>query len=132
MEDHMGYSHYWYRPQEIPRSAWKSFCEDVAKLIRHSPVKLVCRLEKVNEPPIVSDGVVSLNGTGAEGYEPFMLTRVIIPRPGERAKEDGLWLGFCKTEKRAYDSIVGACLIALKFHLGKSVRIQTDGSDDDW
>lgn len=128
----MGYTHFWYRPLEIPKPTWTLLREDVAKLIRACPVKIALDAERPNNPPLVSEKLIAFNGPGGEGHEPFWIPRIHTVRPGERAKADGLWFAFCKTEKKPYDFLVGACLIVLKFHLGTGVRVQSDGSDEDW
>lgn len=76
--------------------------------------------------------MVELNGPDGKGYEPFRLTRVRVAKRGERAKDDGLWFDFCKTERRPYDLLVAASLLVLKRHLGNGVRVMTDGKDNDW
>lgn len=38
----------------------------------------------------------------------------------------------CKTAYKPYDIVVTACLIVLKYYLGDSIRVSTDGEANDW
>lgn len=67
----------------------------------------------------VDDKLVQFNGVGKDGFcETFTFTR-----------EANLDFNFCKTERKPYDDVVTACLIALKRAYGDKVEI---GSDGDW
>jgi len=128
----MGYTHSWYRPTVISEPVWGMIRRDVAGLVTASPVKLVRGDGDGSNPPDISEGLIMFNGAGGDGYEVFRVPGLVIPRPGERVKEDGLWFGFCKTGRRGYDVVVAASLIVLKHHLGDNIKVYSDGLDEDW
>lgn len=67
----------------------------------------------------------TLNGVGDERREPyqFMAGDMFARRP-EMWSPD--WF-FCKTSYLPYDMIVGACMIAMKHHMGERVVLSSDG-----
>lgn len=48
------------------------------------------------------------------------------------ALDDGWKFEFCKTAFRPYDLAVTACLIVAKHHLGKDLKVRSDGDADGW
>jgi len=128
----MGYTHYWYRPETIELPTWKLVLADITKLVEAFPDTVVWAGNIETMRPELSEDMVELNGPDGKGYEPFRLTRVRLAKQGERVKDDGLWFDFCKTDRRPYDLLVAASLLVLKRHLGKGVRVMTDGKDSDW
>lgn len=67
-------------------------------------------------------GGIELNGKGEEGYESFNLR--------EHASEND-W-GFCKTNRKPYDTVVVACLAILKHRLRDAIDVSSDGRVKDW
>lgn len=68
---------------------------------------------------------IKLNGKQENSHEDFLLR--------EHYKEN-LELdcyGFCKTNRKPYDTVVVACLTVLKDVLGDLVKVSTDGRHDD-
>lgn len=67
----------------------------------------------------------TLNGVGDERREPyvFMGGDMFARRPDSYSPD---WF-FCKTSYLPYDMIVGACMIAMKHHMGERVVLSSDG-----
>lgn len=70
-------------------------------------------------------GGLHVNGKQSEACEDFTM-REHYKQNLERSSE------FCKTNRRAYDMVVVACLIILKHRLGDLIDIGSDGDVDDW
>ena len=64
-------------------------------------------------------------------YETFDLPRIY--KPEYRSDDpDGFLFSCCKTAFRPYDLAVTAVLLIAKHHLGKNIRISSDGRDAHW
>jgi len=130
----MGYTHYWHRKvdgsEPIPFLA--RTIADMAEIIRRSPVPLAGLRGKPGTEPETSERGVVFNGLGDLSYEPFEFLIALENRPWETDIEP--WtLRFCKTERKPYDAVVTACLLAAKHHLGEYIRIWSDGEwGADW
>lgn len=135
----MGYTHHWYRPKTIKRSAWDVFKADVEKILANLPkltptaggyyadAPVVVRFEDDNiGPPQVDDELVRFNGIGEMGHETFFVTRTVTPEKWDRPKHKGLFFAFCKTARKPYDVAVVACLCALKA-AEPEVELSSDG-----
>lgn len=73
-------------------------------------------------PPINNGGVIRFNGIGVNGHETF----------GVSLKDNSVF-DFCKTARKPYDLPVCIVLLLLKFYLGKSIEVSSDGDfDDEW
>lgn len=135
----MGYTHYWYRPKEIPKTAWTAWIKDVKRLVghalSHSGTTYVVAQEYDNDPwkpPTVSPSQVRFNGFGRElGHQTFHVERVFQDVYKRGPKPDGTFFSFCKTAQKPYDDLVVACLVALKHHFPE-VKVSSDGEDEDW
>jgi hypothetical protein len=126
----MGYTHYWYRPLELPRERWTPFLGDWLKVYD----KLVLRGLSLSDPdspalpPVFHEGLVAFNGR--PGWEPFLLSRRYERQ--DFVKPDGRCFSFCKTARRPYDLAVTACLLVAKRAFGSILTVSTDGEDADW
>jgi hypothetical protein len=70
----------------------------------------------------------ALNGVGEEAHESFRWTSEVTREP-----VDGEWVfDFTKTAYKPYDAVVTAILIRAKHIYGDAVRVESDGSWDDW
>ena len=65
---------------------------------------------------------LAFNGLGDDGHETFLLSKF-----AQQCE-----FNFCKTACKPYDSVVTACLVALKDRLGDDVDVSSDGDTDDW
>lgn len=122
----MGYTHYWYRPENIDPQAWRGFVKDAETILALSPVKLAPRraLPTEQEYTRVSPTMVRTNGAEPDDYETFLVERSTrrhrYPH-GEPVFE------FCKTGHRPYDVVVVALLCALKANVPET-DLQSDGT----
>ena len=112
----MGYTHYWSAAHgAISDALFDALANDVETLARVAR----CNYSIPSELDIVrGEGFrgLTLNGVGADAYEPF-----------------GFGRDFCKTgmdRVRPYDRIVCASLIAMKRRLGDDIRIWSDEIED--
>lgn len=79
----MGYTHYWYRPKEIPEDIFRKIVEDFQRVLSQlgeAGVRLAGPLGD-GEPIITPDGVV-FNGSRNCGHPPKGL---VVPWPAENA-----------------------------------------------
>ncbi|HDZ77114.1 MAG TPA: hypothetical protein ENH41_03425 [Candidatus Omnitrophica bacterium] len=63
-------------------------------------------------------------------YESFIFERIFNGKFLQ--KENGLYFDFCKTAFRPYDLAVITFLIIAKHHLGKGIKVSSDGEDCHW
>ncbi len=130
----MGYTHYWHRKAEgqEPLHLMARALADMAEVIRRSPVPLVGPEGRPDTEPEVSERGVLFNGLGDLSHEPCVVLVTVESRPWEMGSDP--WsFRFCKTERKPYDAVVVACLLAAKHRLGEHIRIESDGEwDPDW
>ena len=132
----MGYTHYvYYERETIPKSNWDAFTTDVRKIIAAAEEKhgiTVCReYNRSDEPPQIDDKHVIFNGVGENSHETFAVDRKPTD-PYSRPEDDHVF-AFCKTNRKPYDLVVTACMLAVKHHCPDHVHsISTDGRPQDW
>ena len=134
----MGYTHYWYRDES------RMFTEDVidfyAEFTRYA-VQIIQTAEQqgieLADPSGEHSGAwrvdgdsVRLNGYGEDSHESFVWEKV-CPQPQEWVKDKG-YFDFCKTNRKPYDIVVTALLLAVREAYGDAVRISSDGGFFDW
>lgn len=71
-------------------------------------------------------GGINVNGKGDDSGETFVL------REHFRQNLESDFMGFCKTFRCPYDTVVTACLALLKYRLGDAITISSDGNALDW
>lgn len=114
----MGYTHYWKRPLDMNAEGFKLFAEDVRRII--SLRSAIIQLEEDDDSdPITNGELVHFNGIGINAHEPFYIQRI-----------DNALADSCKTNRKPYDEVVVACLIALK-HRVPNVILSSDGNYDE-
>lgn len=127
----MGYTHYWYRPLELPRDTWSAFLRDWTRIydeLVFRGIVLTASTERPDDPPVMNRWMVAFNGEPA--CEDFLLACAYeLPH---RMKEDGRCFSFCKTQKLPYDLAVTSCLLVAKRHFGDTLSVASDGEDEDW
>lgn len=116
----MGYTHYWHPAGELPKAKWSAFQKDVKAILKASPTPVVFEMDDP-KPPQVTAERVRFNGKGEDGYETFVFQRY-----------DPEGFAFCKTDRRAYDPVVCAVLLAADHHFGKAVKVTSDGEWPEW
>lgn len=124
----MGYTHY-TTYSEMSEAEFRAIVADAAELRR------VARASHGVKSSVKADFdalTFTLNGVGKDACEPykFMAGDMFALRP-ERYSPD--WF-FCKTMRKPYDMIVGACMISMKYHIGDRVVLSSDGKieEPDW
>ena len=131
----MGYTHYWKRGAgSFEAAAWKALCKDAAAIIGEAgkaSIWLAYESDRPATPADVTAEIIRFNGVGEEGHETFAFTRAADE---EWIGKDGTEFSFCKTARKPYDAPVCAVLIAAKHHLGKAIRVSSDGewSEEGW
>jgi hypothetical protein len=79
-------------------------------------------------PPVVTETQVRFNGVDEEGHETFL-----FDTDARDGGSDGFRFDFCKTKRKPYDEVVMKVLIVLKYYLGNSVKVTSDGEfDKEW
>lgn len=121
----MGYTHYYYLPEQLDHEKFSHLVQDVKKILDHIDVQLGDGIGE-NEPIITEEDIV-FNGVGEDGHETFALSRN-NPIMGD----DTFAFNFCKTALKPYDLAVAATLLRLKHHFGDQVKVSSDGGDEEW
>ena len=128
----MGYTHYWYRPEELDGNIFPSFVVDARKLAEEwdrsqGNGHLAGPTGEEGTDPEFSRTIVSFNGLEDDSHESFIIQQ-IFPKDGYRSTDDaGRLFDFCKTARKPYDALVCAVLIAFKHHFGDAVVVSSDG-----
>ena len=119
----MGYTHYWYLPEEISTNEWGELIRDVEKILNDVAVNQILLTEFE-----VSDERITFNGAGDDAFETFYLVRTKTITKGDMRR-----FGFCKTARKPYDLVVVAVLLALVHNVTDSaVDVKSDGGVADW
>ncbi|MCS6868372.1 hypothetical protein [Thermus sp.] len=127
----MGYTHYWLlREEEMERvmETLPLIVADFKKFLPHLPP--LAGPQGKGKPEFGEDRV-GFNGPEPDDYESFFFPD---SRPeGFPYSEDSSWrFAFCKTGRRPYDLAVQVFLLLAKLHLGKAMRLRSDGSLVEW
>ena len=134
----MGYTHYWYRDEsrmftEDTFDFYGEFAE-MARQICETAEKQGIKLADAHGERLgawqVDGESVRLNGYGEDSHESFVWDRV-CPEPQEWVK-DVSYFDFCKTNRKPYDTVVTALLLAVREAYGDAVRISSDGGFFEW
>ena len=138
----MGYTHYWTLRPGFDHGAFEQAIDDMKKLACHSEVPVARGDGRPGTDPVLLPDRVELNGLCRGCVCPQDREKHLWPNCYEKnnqsnetffisAKEPG-W-SFCKTERKPYDTIIVASLLALKHHLPEHFFISSDGSwEEDW
>jgi hypothetical protein len=152
----VGYTHYWYRPQELDAEPFADWANDIQTLIEKTPTLVRepdyqmfgfypterTRLKPLGiygplgeGDPQIGPERVAFNGGPREldlDHETFHVNRVFDDRGFGSDDERGWFFDFCKTNHKPYDRVVCAALIRLAFHFPEAVRIESDGVASEW
>ena len=114
----MGYTHYWESDTGIYNEHLREAITNMSIVINDN-TDILAGGDGTGKPEITDDEI-RFNGIGDGSHESFSISTD--------------WKGtfnFCKTSEKPYDVIVVACLVVLKYHLGDSVRVSSDGDCED-
>ena len=114
----MGHTHYHKFVRTPDAATFAAFAKDARKIIEATDIPLADLLGEEGQPEITSNRV-SFNGLGEDSYESFFMD----------SSETGF--SFCKTNKKPYDEVVVAVLIAAKHHFGDNLELSTDASAEE-
>lgn len=131
----MGYTHYW-KFHEAPRGKTKELEATYQKAILECQ-KVVRILAEENRSQYGSSfmsgysahcrpgeyGGIKLNGSRGNDCEDFIMREHYNQNDSSN---------FCKTNRNYYDDAVIACLLVLKYRLGDSITVNSDGDSDEW
>jgi hypothetical protein len=152
----MGYTHYYYRPEELDEDRFAKMVDDLKELVATMPARSLSSGGYYKDEPLLlgdaggekalplfDEDLVSFNGY-SEGekdmsHETYYLSRVKSLNEWEQDREkdlnekgEQLYFDCTKTARKPYDLMVQAALIVLKKHFGGEVRVDSDGDAEDW
>ena len=140
----MGYTHYWYRQEELDKENFSNAIKDIALLLSFTegqdfPVGYnhATRVIDVFE---LNSTSINFNGIGEQAHETFSIEQTYLPSNDilYEMDKDKLWkFSCCKTSfehfpYKPYDLYVTACLYIFKYHLGDEFLVCSDGDVSDW
>ena len=153
----MGYTHYWRMQDRISKSNWKKIKHDFLLINNVKEWKNNILTTVGNDKFTVTDDKILFNGIKENGHEWFVLDRKLNaeqlayqdrlygmgdffnkPKVSEQIEsryidvEEHTNFFFCKTARKPYDTCVVALLAIMKKHLGKKIKISSDGNINDW
>lgn len=107
-------THYIYRPKILDSGEFRDFVSDVRAIVAQKPSTLrLCGMDGLSDP-VITEGVVVLNGDRRRGLEHETL---VIEQTATLSRErDGVHFEFCKTNGKPYDVVVVAVLYAFLQH----------------
>lgn len=129
----MGYTHYWTFKKDKTKTA-KEVEELYQKAIKECQMIAVKYNEECEDSDarlsgytahskVGSYGGLKINGKEENAHEDFCFR--------EHFSENESF-DFCKTARKPYDIVVTACLAVLKYRLGDSISVSSDGCVSDW
>ena len=119
----MGYTHYWYKPAELPKDKFKGFIADFKKVVKSNET-----LSKQVDIETKTQDLLVFNGIGNQAYETFVFDRIQPLRPNEHKSLE--YFNFCKTARMEYDMAVCCALIIAKKHFKTKITINSDGANE--
>ncbi|MEM1353878.1 MAG: hypothetical protein AAGH88_03240 [Planctomycetota bacterium] len=146
----MGYTHYWYRTPVLAPGRFTLWVEDVKSLHDQLPAtttsgggyypnhRLTAHGPDGCGDAVIRDDLVAFNGRNAGrsslddlSHETFFVPQALNPEPYQTLDEHGRVFSFCKTNRKPYDLLVTAALVALKHHF-QGIKVLSDGQASDW
>jgi len=134
----MGYTHYWYFPSEyeVDAKTWKRIVDDFNKIIDVQKWNTSRTLRDILEPTSVAitDEMIFFNGRkeNDQGHEIFQLYRKSGTDSSYRNRSGEDCFTCCKTARKPYDIVACCLLVIAKKHLGKLIKIISDGDEVEW
>jgi hypothetical protein len=131
----MGYTRYWYRPKELNKLDFAKLRDTIETIINNvTDIDIVDSFGEGFDAELTNEHI-SFNGLGDEGHESFHLPRILGDSKYYTECTDaqhlsrGLYFQFCKTQRKPYDDVVAAALLALK-EIFPECEVSSDGIDD--
>lgn len=128
----MGYTHYWFRPEEIEQTTFDLIAADAEALYLTADIPIAYEYDDPDSLPVFSPNLINFDGVGDDRHETFYFPRVQAPEGWMRPERPGEVFNFCKTAAKPYDTLVCAVLLAAKHQLGDSLRVSSDGTWQEW
>ena len=118
----MGYTHYWRADKTTDwAAAYPEIQLDATKIVKAAKARGIKLGDAWGEgKPLITEGMLSLNGVGDEGHESFVLPTSLRD------------FDFCKTARKPYDLVVTAILLRAAHHAPQGIEINSDGTWDEW
>jgi hypothetical protein len=134
----MGYTHRWFRsdhtaPEADTYNFYAEFTRYAVQIIQTAQVQGIQLADPSGEHLgawRVDGDSVRLNGYGENSHESFVWEKV-CPKPDVWVGEDA-YFDFCKTNRKPYDTVVTALLVAVSQAYGDTVSVSSDGSPSEW
>lgn len=132
----MGYTHYWaYDPKsEAFRANFSRLVQDARRIVdwaRDTGIEIVGAMGEPDTNPILSESMISLNGSGTDSHETFHIA--LDPTPRELFRGSPYARSFCKTARKPYDVVVAAILLRARQTMAPAFVIGSDGRwDHEW
>lgn len=121
----MNYSHYLFFPSHMDEIAFLRFAQDAKAILHIAPdVAMLCG---DGEGPVVLNDRMLIVGS-LLNPSPFSRLRLSLDRPAPTWRYP---LTLVKTDRKPYDSTIGALLLAFKHHF-PAASITSDGDLSDW
>ena len=125
----MGYTHhYTIQDPSKPLRTWE-IAQDIQNIILESEIPIGDGSGDRESQPLLEHDKISLNGIGNDAHESLYYPPEF--RQSRRSLSPEIHgFAFCKTERKPYDVVVCAAIMAIKHHQGDNVEISSDGDFD--
>lgn len=133
----MGYTHYWKHSRRFSKNDWQDVAADLTVIMETAAAEGLTIGDTCGEKPLASPrdalfgDLFGFNGLGEESYETFLIYQNRRPLDSWQKPRQRGW-DFCKTERKAYDVAVTACLIYLESRFPDHFSASSDGEVKDW
>lgn len=128
----MGYTHYYTQTRDFTLTEWQEIKNALSLMLSHLPSNVIISGYDGRGKPKITDQVISLNGRHELAHETFLLAR----RAKAYCKRNDFtnWIDqsghvhfFCKTERKPYDLLVCAMLLAVTEIAPSALLVSSDG-----
>ncbi len=126
----MGYTHYWYTPDDLDLPAYRRGVLDAARILQASPVPLA-DFKGDGEKPEINERRIAFNGRDDDAHETCDFDLDPLNSPDAWRAGDGRLFNFCKTAHKPYDVVVVAVLATIHARC-PGLDVSSDGGPDDW
>ena len=141
----MGYTHYWTLTSGFDLDQFAAATQDITRVISQSEIPCAGPTGHPKSQPEISPTRIALNGVNRNCTCPVDSAQACPTSclyEGDRQDDsyetfivdasEPQW-NFCKTARKPYDTLVGTCLLILRYHLPKHFQFQSDGDwDHEW
>ena len=123
----MTYSHYIVLPAFRPEKEFSLLAKDVAILVENAPEGADLTGGKDHASPVINNELLMIGSSRSSDFIPSVLRFSIHEELPKRRYP----LLIIDTEGLPYDSVICACIMAIKHHFPSTI-ITTDGTREDW